>query len=840
MKKRTFFILLFVACNNVMISQSFITTWKTDNSGSSSVTSITIPTFSGEIYNYDIDWNNDGVFDEFSVTGNITHDFGVVGTYTIAIRGVFPRIYFNSEGDNSKIISVDQWGSNTWSSMGNAFFGCYNLILNATDVPDLTLVTNMDNMLNGPTQIIEHAPMNNWDTSSVTSMKGTFQNNADFNQDLSNWDTSNVTNMAHMFDNATNFQQDISSWDVSNVINMDSMFRFAGFFNADISGWDVSNVVNMNHMFDNAFAFSNNIGNWDVSIVVSMNFMFRSAVAFNQYIGDWNVGNVADMTSMFFDASSFNQDIANWDTSNLTSTQNMFNNALGFDQNIGNWDVSSVTSMTDMFLNTSLSTENYDSTLIGWNAQTLQNGINFHGGNSTFCNAETARNNMIISNSWTITDGGFDCSGLSINESAIDNFKMYPNPVNDKLFIKGVEIGTQIKILDIATNTISSTLSTNSPLDIGFGFIDEKSATNIPPLASFTVEESSPVAPSVFSFDGSLSKDLDGNIVSYAWTIDGNSFSGPQSSFRFENSGTYDVSLTVVDNDNISRVKNLQVEVGDRTTPPTPIFYSKAETEFGLYKVQFDGSSSFKSGGEIASYRWDFGDGSTGTGVSVTHEYVNPGTYLVSLVVEDNFGLTSSVTKSVSPSDVTPLNITIISPRPGELFNTSNVVIEGALDEDSSLIKINGTRVLQNSDKTFSGTVSLASEGVNIFSIEALDSSGNNQVINLPMIYDSVAPILDTPSPALNAVLYQKDGNIIAGINSNEAMSSIDFDGESVSVLNNAQRTFSKSFVFGGSGVRTISVSGTDLAGNSSLGSISFELNYCKQKPLTHQHQRFS
>ncbi len=459
MKKRTFFILLFVACNNVMISQSFITTWKTDNSGSSSVTSITIPTFSGEIYNYDIDWNNDGVFDEFSVTGNITHDFGVVGTYTIAIRGVFPRIYFNSEGDNSKIISVDQWGSNTWSSMGNAFFGCYNLILNATDVPDLTLVTNMDNMLNGPTQIIEHAPMNNWDTSSVTSMKGTFQNNADFNQDLSNWDTSNVTNMAHMFDNATNFQQDISSWDVSNVINMDSMFRFAGFFNADISGWDVSNVVNMNHMFDNAFAFSNNIGNWDVSIVVSMNFMFRSAVAFNQYIGDWNVGNVADMTSMFFDASSFNQDIANWDTSNLTSTQNMFNNALGFDQNIGNWDVSSVTSMTDMFLNTSLSTENYDSTLIGWNAQTLQNGINFHGGNSTFCNAETARNNMIISNSWTITDGGFDCSGLSINESAIDNFKMYPNPVNDKLFIKGVEIGTQIKILDITGKVVFENLS---------------------------------------------------------------------------------------------------------------------------------------------------------------------------------------------------------------------------------------------------------------------------------------------------------------------------------------------------------------------------------------------
>ncbi|CAM1369592.1 protein of unknown function [Tenacibaculum soleae] len=82
-------------------AQNFITTWKTDNPGTSSATSITIPTISGG-YNYDVDWDNDGVFDELGVTGSVTHDFLSAGNYTIQIRGNFPRIFFNNGGDKEK------------------------------------------------------------------------------------------------------------------------------------------------------------------------------------------------------------------------------------------------------------------------------------------------------------------------------------------------------------------------------------------------------------------------------------------------------------------------------------------------------------------------------------------------------------------------------------------------------------------------------------------------------------------------------------------------------------------------------------------------------------------
>jgi len=66
----TFFI--FSTC--VFSQNEFITTWKTDNPGTSNSTSITIPTIGGG-YNYDVDWDNDGNFDEIGITGNVTHDF---------------------------------------------------------------------------------------------------------------------------------------------------------------------------------------------------------------------------------------------------------------------------------------------------------------------------------------------------------------------------------------------------------------------------------------------------------------------------------------------------------------------------------------------------------------------------------------------------------------------------------------------------------------------------------------------------------------------------------------------------------------------------------------------
>ena len=132
----------------VINAQPFITTWKTDNPGTSNHDQITIPT-TGTGYEYNVDWG-DGMSDT-NITGDITHTYATPGTYTVSITGAFPRIYFNASSlftpkESRKILTVEQWGNISWTSMASAFMGCANLRINAADKPDLSQVTDMTRM----------------------------------------------------------------------------------------------------------------------------------------------------------------------------------------------------------------------------------------------------------------------------------------------------------------------------------------------------------------------------------------------------------------------------------------------------------------------------------------------------------------------------------------------------------------------------------------------------------------------------------------------------------------------------------------------------------------------
>ena len=323
----------------------FITTWKTDNPGLSCDSCIEIPTAGGS-YSYDIDWTNDGIYDELGVTGNVTHDYSTPGTYQVAIRGRFPRVLFawHSDNDEDKIISIDQWGDIEWTSMEDAFWGCDSLRLQATDAPDLSRVTSADHMFQGT---LVNSDLNHWDVSGIKTMFQMFLNATLFNGDLSEWDVSEVTNMTRLFQ-GTSFNQDISNWDVSNVIAMDRMFANNSHFNQDVSRWNVSNVERMEGLFQNAISFNQDISNWIVSKVQSMSLMFQNAVNFNADLSEWDVSQVERMEGMFSGAVNFSSDISDWDVSRVTSMATMFS-FTDYNGNLDNWDVSKVTSTAGMF-----------------------------------------------------------------------------------------------------------------------------------------------------------------------------------------------------------------------------------------------------------------------------------------------------------------------------------------------------------------------------------------------------------------------------------------------------------------------------------------------------------
>ncbi|MCK5030325.1 MAG: PKD domain-containing protein [Thermoplasmatales archaeon] len=64
--------------------------------------------------------------------------------------------------------------------------------------------------------------------------------------------------------------------------------------------------------------------------------------------------------------------------------------------------------------------------------------------------------------------------------------------------------------------------------------------------------------------------------------------------------------------------------------------------------IEFDGSNSYDKDGAIIEYSWNFGDGTTGSGETVTHSYSEAGQYLVTLTVIDNYHRKSSPDKTVS------------------------------------------------------------------------------------------------------------------------------------------------------------------------------------------------
>ena len=393
-------------------SEYFVTTWRTTTASPS----ITIPTFAGETYNYDVDWGDGDV--SANQTGNPTHTYSQPGDYEVRIRGIFPRIYFNDAGDKEKIIAINQWGAQQWTSMQNAFHGTFNLVGRASDTPDL---------------------------SNVTNMAGMFRNTRAFNQDIGDWDVSNVTNMAFMFF-ASAFNQDIGDWDVRIVDNMDRMFRSARAFNQDIGDWDVGSVINMNRMFSNASAFNQNIGSWDLSSAVHMNSMFSGASAFNQDIGDWDVGSVTNMSGMFARASAFNQDI-------------------------GDWDVGSVEAMDNMFFEVALSVGNYSALLIGWSTidsdeAALQSDVTFHGGSSMYCStAATARSILTDTYGWNITMDGGPSDNCS-SDASLSSLSHSPGSLNETFDTIVTEYSASVGSTTTSATITATTTDANATITI--------------------------------------------------------------------------------------------------------------------------------------------------------------------------------------------------------------------------------------------------------------------------------------------------------------------------------------------------------------------------------------
>lgn len=183
------------------------------------------------------------------------------------------------------------------------------------------------------------------------------------------------------------------------------------------------------------------------------------------------------------------------------------------------------------------------------------------------------------------------------------------------------------------------------------------SSSNRPPVAAMAPPSpaSGPLTTS-FAFDGSGSTDPDNDaIVSYAWNFgDSTTGSGSTASHVYSNPGCYTVTLTVSDARGASSApvsRNVSVSSSTNAAPTAAFGFDPTS---GTAPLAANFSSTSTDDGCIASWDWDWGDGTAhGTTEQATHDYESAGTFTVRLTVTDAGGLTSSATASIQ---VNPLN----------------------------------------------------------------------------------------------------------------------------------------------------------------------------------------
>ena len=197
---------------------------KTDNSGTSNNDQFTIPINAGT-FNYTVTTSDGTSSTGLTAAHTITFPSGG-GTYDVVITGTFPGMKFNNGGDKLKLLTIDNFGiygggSNTQNS---AFFGCSNLIVNATDTGDFGSVTDFVAFF-GATNITSFPLI---DTSSATNFFFAFINSSALTTFPANFfDDSSATFYQQSFNGTNLTQQSIDNI----LVSIDAAGATNGTFN---------------------------------------------------------------------------------------------------------------------------------------------------------------------------------------------------------------------------------------------------------------------------------------------------------------------------------------------------------------------------------------------------------------------------------------------------------------------------------------------------------------------------------------------------------------------------------------------------------------------------------
>ena len=178
----------------------------------------------------------------------------------------------------------------------------------------------------------------------------------------------------------------------------------------------------------------------------------------------------------------------------------------------------------------------------------------------------------------------------------------------------------------------------------GNSHVESSGAAYIIPLYSSNASPAPSFTPNYNFLEvtfSDTSTDPDGTIVSWAWDFGDGATSTEQNPVHtYANSGEYIVTLTVTDDAGFTDIIAQTVNPFDPIPPVAGFTLAINDLEVTFTDLSTDAD------GELVNWSWELGDGTTATDQNPVHTYANSGTFIATLTVTDNHGLTDTITKA--------------------------------------------------------------------------------------------------------------------------------------------------------------------------------------------------
>ena len=239
---------------------------KTDNVGSSNDDQFTLRLDGVSTYNFDVN-TSDGQSFTHTTNADLTITFPSAGTFTIKLGGtnnILPIISYNNMGDRLKVLRITNQGNIVWASYSQKWRGCSNLIITATDAPNVGSVTSFGGAFNN-TGVVSFS-YDGWDCTGSNNMEGTHRQMMDMTSlNLNGGDLTTITNLKRFIQDSPLITT-ITGFDSAGIvpINLQSFAQGATLYDQDLSGLDFSAVTNgTNALLNSSFSTAN----WDLLIV---------------------------------------------------------------------------------------------------------------------------------------------------------------------------------------------------------------------------------------------------------------------------------------------------------------------------------------------------------------------------------------------------------------------------------------------------------------------------------------------------------------------------------------------------------------------------------------------